>query len=130
MKLHTKISYGYLYDALKSAKAKGLVGDSVDIVGYSAHRSNSHPVRLDFQLGTDDHRLPAGTVNQYGKNQKTRRVRNSGVDPELRYSATWHEWGWLMAEVYALDPDALFGDKSWGYNGVDDFHAKTRYQFS
>lgn len=50
-----------------------------------------------------------------------RRVNTGNAGSGADYAATWDEWGWFMAEVFAADPDASF-DR---YDGVADFNART-----
>lgn len=44
-------------------------------------------------------------------------------------AATWDEWGMVMADLYTLDPEAMWGNKSWGYSDAEDFHLKTQNRF-
>lgn len=68
-----------------------------------------------------------------------RRYSNSGTDGAAPvWSATWHEWGWFIAEIFKADPGARFDgnpEKSkrpkyiWGYSSPKDFHEKTKHEF-
>lgn len=132
MRLHTSLYFGHVYDALRAAKMAGKVTEDVHFVVYSLHGSRSHERSFEIQLGTyDKHSLPAGTKDQYGKTMHVRRYKNGGdYGASDIYAATYFEWGWFMLAVFEQDPDALFGSKSGhGYNGVVDFHEKTRYAF-
>lgn len=40
-------------------------------------------------------------------------------------AASWTEWGWFIARVFEIDPDARVGD----YKGVDDFNRQTHDRF-
>lgn len=147
MRLHTSLTYEQVEAALHRAKGKGHVATDVQFqdtqpegaVSYrlmAEHGSHTHDRAFEIQLGVsklDPYQpLPADYVNQFGKRQKTRRSTNGGGNA---WAATWHEWGWFMAEVFAADPDAMFGNRGkpgrpgWGYDGVTDFDQKTNYQF-
>lgn len=41
-------------------------------------------------------------------------------------AATREQWGWYIAALYVLDPDAVIGE----YRGYHDFHTKTGGKFS
>lgn len=55
---------------------------------------------------------------QPGKGRRPRHNRRG-------YSATYVEHGEWMARLFGTDPDACIA----GYNGVDDFHDKTKGDF-
>ncbi len=126
MKLHTNLSERQAREALQAAKETGKVGDAVEFLVFSQAGSHTRDHAFEVQLGTREYaRLPEGTVNQYGKPQKTRRRNQANTG----FAATWHEWGWFMAQVFEREPGAVFGSRSWGYDGLTDFDEKTKYQF-
>lgn len=141
MRLHTKLNRGDINAALERAKIKKRIAPGVYFATNKpeSHGSHTHDHAFEIQLGSDGgdfaSLVPASAKNAYGKPQKTRRPRQNGGGGELRFAATWHEWGWFMAEVFAVDPDAMFGNRGkpgkpgWGYDGVADFEEKTNYQF-
>jgi hypothetical protein len=139
MRLHTRLTYTQVYDALHQAQAAGHVTPDVHFVSYGASGSRTHPYGYEIQLGTcDRYSLPAGYKDQHGKNLRVRRFKNSGhygassewATGEDTYSATWHEWGWFIAAVFAADPSARWGSvKGWGYRDEADFNFKTKNQF-
>jgi hypothetical protein len=45
-------------------------------------------------------------------------------------AATWDEWGMVMADLYRIDPDAMWGSVRWGYTDEADFHLKTQNRFT
>lgn len=45
------------------------------------------------------------------------RRQNGGPDQ----AATWDEWGWFLAHLFTVDPNAVAGP----YKGSEDFHRKT-----
>lgn len=131
MRLHTKLGYAEVYNALRVAKAKGRVTQDVSFAIDDSYGSRIAPQAFEIQLGTcDKNSLPEGYTDQNGHRLRVRRYKNSGSSgADSVYSATWHEWGWFMAEIFAADPEAVWGGKSWGYHGVTDFHEKTGYLF-
>lgn len=127
MKLHTKLTEQQVRHALVEAQLRGRVTHDVEFAILAPAGSRSHDHAFEFQLGTDDkYSLPKGYVDRNGHKMNVRRYTNNGAGV---YAATWHEWGWFMVEVFDLDPDAMFGSKSWGYESREDFDQKTKYAF-
>lgn len=134
MRLHTSLEWHEVADAIYRAKARGNVAIGVVLMqGGRTTGSRTHDRRFNVQLAADPGTpLPFGYRDQYGKRLHTRRARNFGRPGEFYdfgKAATWHEWGWFMAEVFALDPLAMFGSHAYGYDGVADFHRKTGERF-
>ena len=137
MKLHTSLSTTDVYQALSRAQKAGHVTPDIDFQGgLTVLGSRSHERAFEVQLGTHDKAsLPAGYTDQNGRKMTARRYKNSGGSGTASgadcsvWSATWHEWGWFMAEVFRADPGAMFGSKSAGHHGADDFSAKTHGEF-
>lgn len=140
MRLHTDLNSVTVGDCLRLAKAKSKVTQDIQFMQFEGHKSNTHPYAYDVQLGTYDRdSLPAGTVDQHGKNMNVRRYKNSGymgADSELhgdgaRWSATYFEWGYFMLEVFKLDPNARWGGSAKNpiYRNESDFHEKTGHKF-
>lgn len=128
MKIHTSnLTARDLQLALKSAQDDHDVTPDVRFAVFGEAGTRQRRRAFEVQLGTSerDSLKPRGG--------KARRPRNSGgygaygngewEDP--RYSATWYEWGYFISKIFAIDPDAIVGP----YKGIDDFDAKTRYQF-
>lgn len=138
MKLHTSLTTAEVDAALGRAKRKGLITWDVDFAVFTPGRSLTHAHGYEVQLGTwDQDSLPGGYTDQYGKRLRVRRARNSDHG-ENRWAATWHEWGWFMAELFAADPNARWGanparcarpEYAWGYASEADFHRKTENAF-
>ena len=135
MKLHTKLAEIEIRAALQAAQDKGLIKQDVHFAVWTPGRSQTHPHGYEIQLGADDqHSLPAGYTDQNGRKLRVRRARG-GNDGEARWAATYHEWGWLIAEIFAADPGSRWGQdpararRPWGYSSPEDFHAKTGGQF-
>ena len=151
MKLHTSLTGTEVREALSRTKARGLITSDVHFVVWDTSvPSRTHPVGIDFQLGTyEKNSLPPGTTDQHGHKMNVRRYKNTGnrgansdspwAGNEGIWAATWHEWGWFITEVFAADPAARFGqdparcarpEYAWGYASPEAFHAKTNYQFT
>jgi hypothetical protein len=135
MRLHTSLPGSQVFAALSRAQRKGLIAPDIDFTVYKTGGSKTHPFGYEIQLGTyDKYSLPAGYVDQHGKNLRVRRYRNSNHG-DAEYAATWHEWGWFIAEVFAADPESRWGSdpsrarNSWGYSSPEDFRAKTDNAF-
>jgi hypothetical protein len=147
MKLHTRLTYGQVHQALHRAQTKGKITQDVTFVTDSSdgmigpNRSQTHARSFEIQLGTHNKTsLPAGYTDQNGHKMKVRRFKNSGgrgatsglYGNEPVWAATYDEWGWFIMEVFGMDPEARFGGlgkSDWGYRSLDDFHAKTDGRF-
>jgi hypothetical protein len=137
MKLHTTLTSMEVSQALDRVKRLDLVTPDVHFIQLDGTGSRSRPRGYEIQLGTyDKNSLPEGYTDQNGRPVKTRHFKSKGDDgastgwyePDI-YAASWHEWGWFMAEIFREDPDAIWGSKSWGYHGVKDFNEKTKDVF-
>jgi hypothetical protein len=127
MRLHTKLGGESIARALQQAKSKGRVGRMIVFAVDDEHGSRTHPRAFEIRLGSWDSWLPAGTRDQHGKRTLTRRRRGGEANHgDYPYAATWHEWGWLMAEIWDMDPTARWGGTTgWHYKDRADFDAKT-----
>jgi hypothetical protein len=138
MKLHTNLTGNEVRTALQRAQGKSLITPDIHFTVFTPGRSLTHPHGYEIQLGThDQHSLPAGYTDQHGQRLRVRRARNSSHG-EDKWAATWHEWGWLIMEVFAADPGARWGadparcarpEYAWGYSSQADFHRKTDSAF-
>lgn len=115
MKLHTDILTSMNIDeALNRAKEAGKVTRDIYFVQKNGAGSRSRRAGYEIQLGTDD--KTSGPTN-------SRRFKNSGwTGADTVYAATYDEWGWFIAQLFEVDPDAIFGN----YKGVEDFHEQTK----
>lgn len=117
MKLHTDtLTESDIRDALQKAKELGGVDGLVVFSELnergSRSRKGAFEVRLEW-CGTK--------VKGDG-----RRLTNSGSHGAGQdYAAFYSEWGWFLAEVFDMDPEATL-DR---YDGRDSFHQITRHQF-
>ena len=138
MKLHTNLTATEVDAALHAAKRKRLIAWDVDFNVFTPGRSLTHAHGYEIHLGTNyQDSLPAGYTDQNGARLRVRRLSGT-TQGTARYAATWHEWGWFMAEVFAADPGARWGqdparsarpEYAWGYASEADFHRKTDGQF-
>lgn len=116
MRIHTNKSANarnIIGASLGHAKYAGHVSSDVGFVVYEPHRSKTHGVAIEVQLGTDD--KTSGPT-------KSRHFKNSGKHGADRlYAATYDEWGWFLSYLFDLDFEAVAGP----YKGRDDFHKKT-----
>ena len=102
MRLHTdKITRADLYNAARYAV--------VSLNEVTEHGSRTRAGSFDVYL--------EGSSNR----QSNRREHKA---------ATWDEWGIFMSFLYEIDPDAVWGTKSWGYSDVEDFNRKTQDRFT
>lgn len=138
MKLHTNLTDVQVSNALFRAQQKSLVTRDVHFTVFTPERSLTHPHGFEIMLGTfSQDSLPAGYVDQNGMHLRVRRARNA-MKGDAKYAATWHEWGWFMAELFAADPGSRWGQNParsrrpqhiYGYASEADFHRKTENQF-
>jgi uncharacterized protein YwbE len=134
MKLHTSLTDVQVSNALFRAQQAGRVTRDVHFAVFAPERSSTHPHGFQLQLGTDSRdSLPRGYKDQNGATMNVRRGYGASRGT-TRYAATWHEWGWLIAEIFAADPGARWGanparcarpEHAWGYASPAVFHAKT-----
>lgn len=91
--------------------------------GYMADVIEPHGSR------TRDHAFEVALVGYGDRHTRARAwgqpIYGKGEQWEAPRAATYDDWGYFIAEVFALDPDAVFGP----YKGIEDFHAQTRYKF-
>ena len=120
MKLHTKLDYSQITNAMREVKQRGQVTEDVFFVQFDYENSRSHANGWKIQLGTFD-KTTGPTKSRHYKN-----TGQWGADSDSRiWAATYNEWGWFIAEIFEMDPDATFGY----YKGINDFHKKTGWKF-
>jgi hypothetical protein len=118
MKLHSDVIYhGMVTASLRTAKLAGHIAEDVYFVKLDVSPSRSRKYGLEIQLGAFDKTSGPSRSRRY-KNRG-----NAGADSV--YSATWYEWGFFIAELFIIDPDAVFG----AYKGIDSFNAQTSNLF-
>ena len=118
MKLHSdKLTTSEIRECLERAIQKGkvnrLVVFSVLEERGSRTRANGWEIRLQW-LGQ----------KQPGDGRRFTNGGNRGASG-TSYGAFWEEWGWFISELYAVDPDLVFGH----YKTREVFDTMTRYAF-
>lgn len=117
MKLHSDtITYLDIHDALKAAKATGLVAPQVILEKIHTCGSRSRKVGYEIVLRAN-YKVPG---------DKRRRPNSGAYGAGDDWAATYIEWGVFIAELFDIDHDAIFGS----YKGYDHFHKVTGYVFS
>lgn len=123
-------------NALRTAQSEGNVADHVRFAKLEAHGSRKRTGAVEVSVGTDNGEsfispVVARYAEDYGSPRKVvnsikrRNVRNGYTyDHDCPRSATWHEWGHFIAELFAIDPHAIIGT----YNGADSFYYQTYTQ--
>jgi hypothetical protein len=119
VRIHTDtLAYRDFFDAQDTVKRE--TGAPVFFHGEtSLPRYRSRPRRQAYvvKLASD------GTLTRRRVNYGTARYADRFDRP---FSATWDQWGWFLAHLFTVDPDAIAGP----YNGADDFHTQTRNAYA
>lgn len=114
MRIHTDtLTYRDFFQAQETVKVQ--TGAPVFFHGEeSLPRYGSRSRRQAFvvKLASD------GTLTRRRVNYGTARHSDRFDRP---YSATWDQWGWFLAHLFTVDPNAVAGP----YNGAADFHEQT-----
>ena len=103
--------------ALQAEKMAGRIDAGVNFMTMTRHGSRTHANGFEIQLhaNTRNNGRRAGNTGSYG-----------AMDASDGYAATFDEWGWLIAALYAIDPEMIVGSpKKPVYAHVADFHHKT-----
>lgn len=110
-------------DALQSAKDNGNVASHVYFDTFTAKGSRTRKNAFHVHLGTE---TKDRAQDARGRMSLRRRPSNSrNMDELATYVASYAEWGFFIAEIFNLDPDAVVG---W-YKTQQLFHEYTRYAF-
>ena len=115
MRLHSNIhTPSTIHAALERAQESGKVAAHVAFEVLASHRSMKRARAYEIKLGT--------YVKIRGDKRTFLNSGTHGADSDAGvYSATYDEWGWFIAELFAADPDGIFGT----YSGRDGFIAAT-----
>lgn len=123
MRLHTDtLRASHVRDALIAEQAAGRIARTVTFRTLVEHGSRSHATAIEVQLTSYDKEPGDG-----------RRRGNDGSYGAMAddYAATYDEWGWLIAAVYAQDADAVWGSvKNPYYANRFDFDRKTALSYN
>jgi hypothetical protein len=101
-------------NALEGAQAAGLIGPGVFLAELEEKRTKGNKRARKYTLQL------AAAAKMPG--DKRRRINSGTHGAGNAWAATWDEWGFFMAEVFARDASAMFGP----YEGADDFGNKTK----
>lgn len=139
MRIHSDIiSPMHVINAVQTAKQRGHIGHEVNIDTISAHGSRKRAKAVEFTLGcstsesfisesvakyAEDYGSPRSIVNKI-KRRYPRRGKSQFAGDTLATSPTWHEWGHVIAELFAIDPKAIVGT----YDEADSFYYQTYEQ--
>lgn len=146
MRMHTKLTASQVIEALQQCVSDGKVAAQVsNDAGFKERRSTKNVRAFEIQLGAMDNEpfVSAGVEGflrqnvvidpsdkaQAKKLDKViaatgrRRPRNhASASLSLPYSATWYEWGFLIAALFDLDDSLIFGE----YTSRENFIEFTR----
>ena len=103
--------------ALQAEKMAGRIDAGVNFMTMTRHGSRTHANGFEIQLhaNTRNNGRRAGNTGSYG-----------AMDAGDGYAATFDEWGWLIAALYAIDPDMVVGSpRTPVYAHAANFHHKT-----
>lgn len=95
----------------------------VTLKRLSQHRSSARLNAFEVQL-------------EAAERDRGRRAGNSGAYGAMRpeadgYAATYDEWGWLLAALYALDPQMIVGSPKYAaYEDRAQFDDRTAYHYN
>lgn len=120
MKLHSDIlDRATVLQAMNTARRLGRVTRDIELITLEPQGSRSRKHGFKIQLGTYD---------QSSGPTKSRHLaggQHGAIHDMQVWAATYDEWGWFIAELFAIDPDALFGP----YKGLQSFNEQTGFKY-
>lgn len=125
MRIHTDIlTADDIYAALAAEQAAGRISPHVFFEVLTSHGSRIRARAFEVKLASDvrDAGRRWGNSGGYGATSYTTHS----------YTATYDEWGWLIAALYQIDADALWGtgEKYAQYRSREDFDDKTGLSYN
>ena len=87
----------------------------------NTHGSRSRDRAFEVRIGADAGQDVLGTTRRPCMGGGYYHPFNVGDEDWTEKALTYCEWGWFLANVFAIDPDAIAGP----YKGSDDFYAQT-----
>lgn len=119
MRLHSNIhTWQSVHDALTRAKRSGKVPEHVHFEQLTEHGSRKRSTAFEIKLAT--------YTKEPGDGRRRPNTGNRGTDiSDGLWAATYDEWGWFIAELFAHDKVAVFGH----YVGLAGFDAATRFKY-
>lgn len=120
MRIHTNVLTATDFHA--ALRETGLQAEGVFVDTTSLHRSTKRAQGIEFRLAAQPGR------DRFGKARRPRQTGQWGAEQSGGYlkGATYAEHGVWMARLFEMDPEAIVGP----YDGADDFHRQTRYEFA
>jgi hypothetical protein len=111
MKLHSDtLTLTDIREAFTSQYRSGNIVGGIEFITLEERGSRTRANGFEIRLGSEY----ADGIHKRKTND------NSG-----NYAATYDEWGWFISELFAKDPDAVFGN----YKGLADFDVQTSYKY-
>lgn len=112
MKLHSDIlTESDIREALASAQRRGNVAPQVQFAEFDAAGSRSR--KHSWNIGLE-------AAYKADGDKRLRRMHRRDD-----WAATYEEWGWFIAELFAKDENMIFGT----YKGWDSFLNQTNFKF-
>lgn len=108
MRIHSDV-LTYVDMARAATSVEAHTGSTVDFLRFDRHGSRKRSRAFEIQLRSDGRLTHRHTMNDCNA-----------------YAATWDQWGWFIAHLFSVDPDAIVGP----YNGLDDFNWQTDDKFT
>lgn len=123
MRIHTdKLNVHDIFDALRTMQDVGHVNHNVEYRKMEKHTSRSHRTAYEIKLGS--------RVKIPGSGRQRSNSGFYGADTGS-WAATHDEWGYVLAELYRLDPGMVCGSaKHPVYANEKDFREKTKNKYT
>jgi hypothetical protein len=111
MKIHSNIlSEVHVMNAARKARDNGA---DIDVYDLSSHGSRKRNSRIDFYAKSENGKHASAHGGWGGSGNTTVRA------------ASWSDYGYLMAELFRIDPNAIIGQ----YDGLDSFKDRCRSEW-
>jgi hypothetical protein len=121
MRLHTdKLQYVDILRALTASWETSPDGGGyhADVVERKGSRTRDHAFEIALVGLSSRHKR----ARAWGEKRASGYYLDRSSNPR---AASYDDWGYFIAQLFKLDPDAVFGP----YKGVDDFNAQTKHRF-
>lgn len=124
MRFHTDtLTYNDIIDALTQEQERGRIAGDVKFKELKLHSSRDRARAFEIQL--------EALTKEPGDGRRSGNSGSYGAMVGNGYAATYDEWGWLLANLYARDAYMRVGAKgSPIYRDDDDFHDKTGLSYA
>lgn len=120
MRIHTDTITPYdVSKALRLEKEAGRIDAGVYLETNSQHGSHSRAWGVEIKLAAT------------GKTPGRRFTNHGAYGAGDAYAATYDEWGWLLAALFAMDPKAFAGSANYPvYQDAEHFHERTGWSYN